>query len=282
MRLELVSLYGDLRYVSRLPGLRRYGVPTGGPFDAESAALASVLVSADPDLTIELGFGQATFVVREGGTLAVVGAGRHERLSLLSGAELVLVPEGGARLSLAVPGGWSRPPLGPDPEVSLRITPGDSMATAVSVPMDPVVLGSAPRSLENGILRVVAGPQRELWAGSPPSLIVAPWLDRRGVRLAGGPPHGHEIASEPCLPGVVQWTPAGDLIALGPDGPTIGGYPKPFVVIAADLDRLGQLLPGRAVQLVEISIDEAWQDNADGKEDLRRRLARLRIGQTGL
>ena len=45
--------------------------------------------------------------------------------------------------------------------------------------------------------------------------------------------------------GAVQVVNDGQCIVLGVDGQTIGGYPKVAHVIAADLDRLGQLRPGQ-------------------------------------
>src|SRR5262249_43122301 len=41
---------------------------------------------------------------------------------------------------------------------------------------------------------------------------------------------------------------------LGPDGPTIGGYPKIAVVVDADLDRLGQLRPGDLISFEQVDL----------------------------
>ena len=67
--------------------------------------------------------------------------------------------------------------------------------------------------------------------------------NRMGLRLAGNGLicSGGEIASEPVCPGTVQVTRDGQCIILGADSQTIGGYPKIAQVIAADLDKLGQL-----------------------------------------
>ena len=67
MRLRLISLYGDLRHVPPLRGMRRFGVPPGGPADAESAALAAALGGSPANAVVELAFGEATFSVEEGG-----------------------------------------------------------------------------------------------------------------------------------------------------------------------------------------------------------------------
>jgi allophanate hydrolase subunit 2 len=61
----------------------------------------------------------------------------------------------------------------------------------------------------------------------------------------------------------VQVPPDGNPIVLGVDGPTTGGYAKPFVVIRADLGILARLAPSARVRLREVTRDEAadaWRD----------------------
>lgn len=106
-----------------------------------------------------------------------------------------------------------------------------------------VRLAERSPSLAIGPIRILAGPQ---WSSeldlTSREFGVGPLADRMGLRL--GPdvrPHQISIASEPTTVGAVQWTPSGELIVLGPDGPTLGGYPKPAVLARADLTRLGQL-----------------------------------------
>jgi allophanate hydrolase subunit 2 len=55
----------------------------------------------------------------------------------------------------------------------------------------------------------------------------------------------------------VQLTPGGEPIVLMADAPTVGGYPKPAVVCAADLGRLAQHAPGDPVRLARVSVEEA-------------------------
>jgi len=79
---------------------------------------------------------------------------------------------------------------------------------------------------------------------------IADRSDRTGVRVDGPrvpSPPGLDV-SEPALPGAIQVPPAGRPIILGPDGPTIGGYPMPFAVISADLPALAQLAPRDTVR----------------------------------
>jgi allophanate hydrolase subunit 2 len=75
-----------------------------------------------------------------------------------------------------------------------------------------------------------------------------------GVRLEGHalvPTGGADIISEGLVTGAIQVTGEGQPIVMMAARATIGGYPKIATVIAADLDRLGQLRPGQAVRFVE-------------------------------
>jgi urea carboxylase len=91
---------------------------------------------------------------------------------------------------------------------------------------------------------------------------------RTGVRLTGPKPHwarqdGGEAGLHPSnihdnayAVGAVDFT--GDMpILLGPDGPSLGGFVCPFVTIAADLWKLGQLAPGDSVRFLPVSEEGA-------------------------
>jgi urea carboxylase len=92
--------------------------------------------------------------------------------------------------------------------------------------------------------------------------------NRTGVRLIGPKPHwarrdGGEAGLHPSnihdnayAVGAVDFT--GDLpIILGPDGPSLGGFVCPFVVIQADLWKTGQLAPGDTVRFEPVADGEA-------------------------
>jgi urea carboxylase len=67
------------------------------------------------------------------------------------------------------------------------------------------------------------------------------------------------MESEPSCVGAVQITPDGTPIVLGPDGPTIGGYPKIAVVCSADIWKLAQLRPGQRIAFERIELEEPRQ-----------------------
>ncbi|HVL38161.1 MAG TPA: hypothetical protein VM328_02110, partial [Fimbriimonadaceae bacterium] len=118
-----------------------------------------------------------------------------------------------------------------------------------------------PNSLRARPLRVIEGPQWELLDSAQllrTAFRTTPRMDRVGIRL-DGPFLGvaPEIVSEPATFGSIQATSSGELVILGPDGPTIGGYPKVATVIDADLDRLGQLRPGDEVTFELVDMEQA-------------------------
>ena len=90
--------------------------------------------------------------------------------------------------------------------------------------------------------------------------LVTKLADRMGIRLGG---HKLEnkiktnIKSEGLVRGVIQVPADGNPIIMLSDHGTIGGYPKIAVVISADLDRVGQLIPGTIINFKEVSLEEA-------------------------
>ena len=202
-------------------------------------------------------------------------------------------PRRGRFLYLAVAGGLVVPPVLGSAATYLpaafggvagrRLRDGDLLA-AGSPPddadsADRAAGGPCPPELRRAIagwhdgrpcdepVRVVAGPQAALlddagWARLlGPGLAVSLTSDRSGYRLRGvavPPPAGAaERPSEPGCPGALQLPHDGEPIVLMADAPTVGGYPKPAVVCAADLGRLAQHAPGDPVRLALVSLDEA-------------------------
>jgi urea carboxylase len=90
---------------------------------------------------------------------------------------------------------------------------------------------------------------------------------RTGVRLIGPKPkwartdggeaglHPSNLHDNAYAIGAVDFT--GDMpVILGPDGPSLGGFVCPVVVVDAELWKLGQLRPGDTIEFVPV--DEAW------------------------
>lgn len=92
------------------------------------------------------------------------------------------------------------------------------------------------------------------------NFIISTQSDRMGLRLTGKKLSLQQPAaliSSAVDAGVVQLLPDGNAIILTADHQTTGGYPRIVSVIKADLPRLAQLHPGKAISFTIISIKEA-------------------------
>lgn len=161
-----------------------------------------------------------------------------------------------------------------------RLLAGDTIHLAGDG-TDPALPSAPLPALSNEwSLRVLYGPH-----GAPDfftdedvdTFVAAEWQvhynsNRTGVRLIGPKPqwarkdggeaglHPSNIHDNPYAIGAVDFT--GDMpIILGPDGPSLGGFVCPFVVIAADRWKIGQLAPGDKLRFVPVNaVDAATAD----------------------
>jgi len=100
-------------------------------------------------------------------------------------------------------------------------------------------------------------------------------VDRMGIRLKGPKLENivnTNIKSEGVVRGVIQVPADGNPIIMLSDHGTVGGYPKIGVVIAADLDLIGQLIPGTKINFKEVSLEEAQNIFKAYTEDTNRYL----------
>ncbi|MFA7265676.1 MAG: biotin-dependent carboxyltransferase family protein [Candidatus Nanopelagicales bacterium] len=108
----------------------------------------------------------------------------------------------------------------------------------------PIRPGSHANLIDGGISALT---ESDGWTVSPTS-------GRNGVRLA---PRvltqrprvtADQLSSEPTLCGAIQALPSGELVVLGPDGPTTGGYPVVAVLDRAGVDVVAQARPGAVLR----------------------------------
>src|SRR5690606_33883309 len=91
---------------------------------------------------------------------------------------------------------------------------------------------------------------------------------RTGIRLIGPKPqwarrdggeaglHPSNIHDNPYAVGAIDFT--GDMpIILGPDGPSLGGFVCPAVIVQAELWKTGQLKPGDSVRFHPLTPEQA-------------------------
>ncbi|MFO1014632.1 MAG: urea carboxylase [Caulobacteraceae bacterium] len=141
-----------------------------------------------------------------------------------------------------------------------------------------------PELTKTWIVRVLPGPHGAPDFFTPADIAMiegATWTvhynsNRTGVRLVGPKPewarrdggeaglHPSNIHDNAYAIGAVDFT--GDMpIILGPDGPSLGGFVCPFVVIQADLWKVGQLAPGDSLAFAVV--DDAAAVAAEQAQD---------------
>jgi len=157
-----------------------------------------------------------------------------------------------------------------------RLLAGDTLHLAGNPTDEGTGSVELPAFATEWTLRVLYGPH-----GAPDfftdddidTIVAAEWQvhynsNRTGVRLIGPKPqwaradggeaglHPSNIHDNPYAIGAVDFT--GDMpIILGPDGPSLGGFVCPFVVIAADRWKIGQLVPGDKIRFAPVNSEDA-------------------------
>jgi allophanate hydrolase subunit 2 len=205
-------------------------------------------------------------------TISWVGAGASHESTYLSSGDIFTAktPNQNCRSYVALSGGVQA--TGP-------IRRGSAIQPFELARKAPIrKLADPPSSLASGPFRIVKGPQASAISAARP-FQVSSAIDRTGIRMEpmADLAHSFELPSGPACVGAVQITPNGSAIVLGPDGPTIGGYPKVAIVCAADIPRLAQLRPGDRISFVEIDLDEARRLKAETDAELRKRVRLLQL-----
>lgn len=84
--------------------------------------------------------------------------------------------------------------------------------------------------------------------------------DRMGIALEGTPLPAPRIKrSAPAFPGSIQVLPSGQLLLLGPEGPTTGGYPQIGILAGVSWTTLAQARPGTMVRFEWTTRENAIQ-----------------------
>jgi len=157
-----------------------------------------------------------------------------------------------------------------------RLLAGDTLHLGTTEAGTPLPALPMPDFTGTWTLRVLYGPHGApdfFTDGDIATILAADWQvhynsNRTGVRLVGPKPqwartdggeaglHPSNIHDNPYAIGAVDFT--GDMpIILGPDGPSLGGFVCPFVVIAADRWKIGQLAPGDRLRFVPVTAADA-------------------------
>jgi biotin-dependent carboxylase-like uncharacterized protein len=275
-------------------GSAELGVPRAGAADSMSARIANSAVgNPDSAALIEMTLLGATLQFGASRCVALVGdaalsvdgipAAPGAVHFVTKGQVVAVGPIGpGPRAFLAIAGGIESP-------LVLRSRSSDLLCGLGPGPVakgDQLALGEPARARgrfegpdRSTTLRVLRGPDAtddDAWARiESTSYVVASESDRKGVRLETEVP---VPAPEPVtgsvamVTGAVQLPGDGQLIVLGVDHATLGGYPVVAAVVSADLGRLGQLRPGDAVRLERVDAVGAATLRRRAEDSLERRL----------
>ena len=233
-----------------------------------------------------------------GATLDGAPVARAQAIAVAAGQVLTLgrASGGGMRGYILFAGGFDIAPyLGSRSTFELgqfgghaarRLLAGDTLHLCDGTTQDALPAVVLPELPTDWTIRVLYGPH-----GAPDffteadiaAIVAAEWQvhynsNRTGVRLVGPKPqwaradggeaglHPSNIHDNPYAIGAVDFT--GDMpIILGPDGPSLGGFVCPFVIIAADRWKIGQIAPGDRVRFAPVNIGDAT-----AAEALQRRL----------
>ncbi len=272
-------------------GFEAIGVGHAGFADARHAELANLLVGNPPNAALvevfagafeveflhDIDFATAGAVcdLRLDGISVQIGA----RVHALRGQRLALKKvHAGRVLYLALAGGIALTPVLGSCATDL-VSEFGGLAGRLLRALD--VLNTAPvaKALPTSRASLVANlpdqtPLRVLLAHDCPQLVVEQFCQtgwrvsaqsqRSGMRLEYAnstdvpmPSPAHDGISRGVVPGVIQLPPNGLPIVLGVDAQTVGGYFVLGVVIAVDLWRIAQAVPGQSVNFQAVSIKQA-------------------------
>jgi antagonist of KipI len=142
----------------------------------------------------------------------------------------------------------------------------ESLNKKISVANWGIIASMMPMYRDNPVIRVVRGPEND-WFNEAfrekffdEAFTIGSLSNRMAYRLES-PFFGAEmqqgLISTAVSPGMIQVTPAGEMILLMADCQTTGGYPRIARVASVDLPLCVQLKPGDQLRFTEISPAEA-------------------------
>lgn len=269
-------------------GYRNCGVPVSGALDSVSLRLANALVRnpahaaalemrltgpclrAHVPARVALAHATATIEGADGGRKPLPA---WQSAMLTAGDILRIDTVQGGVGYLAVAGGFAVPPVLGSRSTYARAGFGSLLRAGMMLPVGEGELSGPERAVlpaptfADGVpIRVIPGPQREMFTDEAfatfisADYTVTQEADRMGLRLSGPPlTHvaGADIVSDAVTPGAIQVPGDGRPIVLLADCQSVGGYAKIATVIAADLPRLGRLLPGNTLRFTTVDIAQA-------------------------
>jgi biotin-dependent carboxylase-like uncharacterized protein len=264
-------------------GHLRSGVPPAGAADPFALAAANALVgNADDAAGIEIIGTSFRFTCDDARVVAVAGrevsVATRSRLpgwgSVFVRAGEVVTVHGGEKTRfayLAVSGGIATAPILGSRATYLPAGIGVPLRSGDTLPLGDAGAGAedAARRIEatkyDGQVRAMAGPHDDRFDRETVARFFAATFaidnasDRQGARLGGVviASRAGELLSCGIVAGAVQVPRGGAPIVLLADHQTTGGYPVIATVIAADIGKVAQSMPGESLRFYRVERAEA-------------------------
>lgn len=276
-KLEFIQpgLFTSLQDQGRIIG-RNWGIPEGGAMDRLSARRANLILNNPPDLPVlEItGIGPTLFCHAEG-QLALAGAPIpiFKNKKKLADPRLINFQAGdllkfgsikdGFITYISIKNGFQNKTLFGSVSPVARLSPamrfekGDLLFFEPTAPL-PVTNARLKTSLilRDNTIKTIPGPEFDLLSQEQQTIlkntnfIISSIATRMAYPLLPKIEilkHSLSLLTSPVVPGVVQLTPAGQLIVLMRDAQTTGGYPRVLVVTEAGINQLAQMRGGQEI-----------------------------------
>ncbi len=245
MSLKILKTYGQISVFAKPQKLRKYGVPPGGPLDPFTPNLVRAALLAEEEIPVLEVLGTLEFEAKRDLTICWMTphAGFVKRLKKFERYRVTTVGSFAGYLA------YTYRPL---PERKLTGL-FDPVSQIRYIPLECRVPFDASSTLD---------------------------INRVGYRFNCELDSAfHQSPSEPAVPGLIQQTPGGQIIVLGPDGPVSGGYRRLGVVISADWPYLAQLTVNTNYEFIPVNREIALQALQDVRGAVAVRSQFLRILQ---
>jgi allophanate hydrolase subunit 2 len=245
MNIRFLQSFGTITTLTRPTRMRRFGVPTGGPLDPAGAHLL-----------------RATLNINEITTLIEVSGELHFE----------------ARIPMTI--GWMTPSGGYLKQLErfethkVKCVGCFAGLLGFTAEILPEIRMEALQAFSPQ-LRFMPIEQHQMF-----TMTSGMDTNRLGFRFSTPLPYaGKEQPSEPICSGLIQQTPSGQILVVGPDGPVTGGYHKLGVVIEADQWFLAQILPKTELEMIPVSLEIARDAKKELVAELNKRAHMIRLLQ---